>query len=537
MKNEYLYFVDFGLEHITLLVCKLTDNRLTEVPLLLTQKIEISSHRPQNVFSQIENFDYLVKLITKAEKQLNKDINEIIFLSKNDAFEIFFTTCKIEFKKAQKILQSHKEKLSTQVLKMFYEKTNYLCTILDLLCNNFILDDNIEIKNPYKMSCKKIILNSTIISIKNSFFKNFSVFLERYKIHMKHYISPCIATYNLMQYNLPQKGNFLFIDIGSCNTEYCIVMNRCVTFLDKVNLGGLDMTRDIATELKIYIRDADKVKQKIARTDIQNTKNTNTKLVVNQVEQIANARLNEIIQYQNGIILVTGPTGSGKSTTIASLINNINENSAKHIITIEDPVEYIYNCKKSIVSQRQIGVDTASFSDGIKYALRQDPDVIFIGEIRDKETMSAALKAAETGHLVLTTLHTNDAVQTINRIVNMFEESNRSIVRKQLSETLRATIAQKLVYSEALNKRFPVCEILVSTPTIKDYISKGVTEEIYELISENNVDNMVSMNSSLALLVSQGKITQEEALETSNDENELEKLFRGVYQGTKNYYE
>ena len=297
MKNEYLYFVDFGLEHITLLVCKLTDNRLTEVPLLLTQKIEISSHRPQNVFSQIENFDYLVKLITKAEKQLNKDINEIIFLSKNDAFEIFFTTCKIEFKKAQKILQSHKEKLSTQVLKMFYEKTNYLCTILDLLCNNFILDDNIEIKNPYKMSCKKIILNSTIISIKNSFFKNFSVFLERYKIHMKHYISPCIATYNLMQYNLPKKWNFLFIDIGSCNTEYCIVMNRCVTFLDKVNLGGLDMTRDIATELKIYIRDADKVKQKIARTDIQNTKNTNTKFVVNQVEQIADARLNEIIQY------------------------------------------------------------------------------------------------------------------------------------------------------------------------------------------------------------------------------------------------
>ena len=297
MKNEYLYFVDFGLEHITLLACKLTDNRLTEVPLLLTQKIEISSHRPQNVFSQIENFDYLVKLITKAEKQLNKDINEIIFLSKNDAFEVFFTTCKIEFKKAQKILQSHKEKLSTQVLKMFYEKTNYLCTILDLLCNNFILDDNIEIKNPYKMSCKKIILNSTIISIKNSFFKNFSVFLERYKIHMKHYISPCIATYNLMQYNLPQKGNFLFIDIGSCNTEYCIVMNRCVTFLDKVNLGGLDMTRDIATELKIYIRDADKVKQKIARTDIQNTKNTNTKFVVNQVEQIADARLNEIIQY------------------------------------------------------------------------------------------------------------------------------------------------------------------------------------------------------------------------------------------------
>lgn len=247
--------------------------------------------------------------------------------------------------------------------------------------------------------------------------------------------------------------------------------------------------------------------------------------------------LNDIIQHPNGIILVTGPTGSGKSTTIASLINNINQNYAKHIITIEDPVEYVYNCQKSIVSQRQVGVDTASFSDGIKYALRQDPDVIFIGEIRDRETMAAALKASETGHLVLTTLHTNDAVQTINRIVNMFEESSRSIVRKQLAETLRATIAQKLVYSEALKKRFPVCEILVSTPAIKDYINKGVTEEIYELIEENNIDNMVSMNNSLAVLVSQGKITQEEALASSNDENELEKVFRGVYQGSKNYYE
>ena len=134
--------------------------------------------------------------------------------------------------------------------------------------------------------------------------------------------------------------------------------------------------------------------------------------------------LTSIVEYQNGIILVTGPTGSGKSTTIASLINEINLNSSKHIVTIEDPIEYIFSSKKSIISQRQIGVDTDSFTSGIKYALRQDPDVIFIGEIRDKETMEAALKASETGHLVLSTLHTNDAVQTINRIVNMFDESN-----------------------------------------------------------------------------------------------------------------
>ena len=247
--------------------------------------------------------------------------------------------------------------------------------------------------------------------------------------------------------------------------------------------------------------------------------------------------LHSIVEYPNGIILVTGPTGSGKSTTIASLINQINITTSKHIITIEDPIEYVFGCKKSIVSQRQVGVDTKNFSDGIKYALRQDPDVIFIGEIRDKETMEAALKASETGHLVLSTLHTNDAVQTINRIVNMFEESNRFLIRRQLAETLRATIAQKLVYSEQEAKRFPACEIMVVTSTIKDYINKDNTEEIYELLRDNTVDNMISMNSSLALLANQGLISEEEALGSSNDEAELEKIFRGVYQGTKAYYE
>ena len=247
--------------------------------------------------------------------------------------------------------------------------------------------------------------------------------------------------------------------------------------------------------------------------------------------------LHSIVESQNGIILVTGPTGSGKSTTIASLINQINTTSAKHIVTIEDPIEYVFECKKSIVSQRQVNVDTHSFSDGIKYALRQDPDVIFIGEIRDKETMEAALKASETGHLVLSTLHTNDAVQTINRIVNMFEESNRYLIRKQLAETLRATIAQKLIYSEQAQKRYPACEIMVVTSTIKDYITKDNTEEIYELLRDNTIDDMISMNTSLAILTDKGCITQEEALKNSNDEAELEKIFRGVYQGTKAYYE
>ena len=247
--------------------------------------------------------------------------------------------------------------------------------------------------------------------------------------------------------------------------------------------------------------------------------------------------LNEIIDYQSGIVLVTGPTGSGKSTTLASLINQISLKTSKHIVTIEDPVEYVFSCNKGIISQRQVGVDTASYSDGIKYALRQDPDVIFIGEIRDMDTMAAALKASETGHLVLTTLHTNDAVQTINRIINMFEEANRELVRKQLAETLRVTIAQKLIYSEANQTRYPACEIMVMTPAIRDYIIKDNIDEIYDLLKENNFDCMISLNTSLANLVSRGLISKEDALANSNDKNELEQIFRGVYQGSKAYYE
>jgi len=247
--------------------------------------------------------------------------------------------------------------------------------------------------------------------------------------------------------------------------------------------------------------------------------------------------ISQVVNYKNGIVLVTGPTGSGKSTTLASLINKIAKEKAVHIITIEDPIEYVFSTSKSIISQRQIGVDTSTFSDGIKYALRQDPDVIFIGEIRDEATMSAALKAAETGHLVFSTLHTNDAVQTINRIINMFDLSVRDLAKRQLAETLRATISQKLVYSEKNQKRYPACEVLVVTPAIKDYMTKGNTEDIYTLLGETNIDNMMSMNMSLATLVQDGCITEEEALAASNDEAELEKMFRGVYQGTRNYYE
>lgn len=255
-----------------------------------------------------------------------------------------------------------------------------------------------------------------------------------------------------------------------------------------------------------------------------------------EIKSVAELYLPKAIQQfsnlNNGLVLITGPTGSGKSTTIASLIDGINKNYPKHIITIEDPVEFIFNNRKAIVSQRQIGVDTQSFPDGVKYALRQDPDVIFIGEIRDRETVMSALKAAETGHLVFSTIHTNGAVQTINRIVNMFEPADRLHVRAQIAGILRGTVSQRLVPMQDSLGRRPACELLVVTSTIKDFIEKDKLEEVYDLVKKGSFNNMITMNMSLYNLYQEGLISEEIALEFSDDKNELNQMFRGVYQGT-----
>lgn len=242
--------------------------------------------------------------------------------------------------------------------------------------------------------------------------------------------------------------------------------------------------------------------------------------------------IEQFAHLNNGIILVTGPTGSGKSTTLASLIDHINITYPKHIITIEDPIEFIFTNKKSIVSQRQVEIDTPSFPDGVKFAMRQDPDVILIGEIRDKETITSALKASETGHLVFATLHTNDAIQTVNRIVNMFDPQDRNHIRNQLATTLRGTISQKLVTLKNGEGRFPACEILVSTPTVKDFIIKDELENIYDLVRKGSFNDMLTMNMSLFKLVQSDMITQEEALTKTDNKNELMQMFKGVYHGT-----
>lgn len=243
--------------------------------------------------------------------------------------------------------------------------------------------------------------------------------------------------------------------------------------------------------------------------------------------------LGELTKYNNGIILVTGPTGSGKSTTLASMVDLINKEQQKHIITIEDPVEFLYTDKKSLITQRGLGTDTESFATGIKYALRQDPDVILVGEIRDRETLEAAIEASETGHLVLSTMHTNSCIQTVNRILGFFQDSSSSLVVKRAMNTLRGVISQKLLPKEE-GGLVVATEILTVTPTIFDYFLKGNFDDVYLLMQKSKFPTLTTMNASLYHLLKHGVISQDIAIEYSDNKNELEQMIRGIYHGAKN---
>ncbi len=242
--------------------------------------------------------------------------------------------------------------------------------------------------------------------------------------------------------------------------------------------------------------------------------------------------LKNFIRELSGIVLVTGPTGTGKSTTLASLLEMINQEQSKHIITIEDPVEFIYTDKKSIITQRQLGIDVDTFPDGIKYALRQDPDVILVGEIRDRETVEAALSASETGHLVFATVHTNSAIQTINRIVNLFDESSKDFTRERLASCLRGSIAQRLIHKKE-GGRVPAVEILMMTPAVKDYILKNELEKIYPLLQQGGISGMTTMNESIYGLLKTGIITEDAAVSASDNQIELRQMIKGYYQGVR----
>lgn len=236
----------------------------------------------------------------------------------------------------------------------------------------------------------------------------------------------------------------------------------------------------------------------------------------------------QIVTRPRGLVLVTGPTGSGKSTTLASMVGWINENKSDHILTIEDPIEYIHTSKKSVVNQREVGTDTHSFSNSLRAALREDPDVILIGEMRDLETIGLALKAAETGHLVFGTLHTSSAAQTVDRIVDVFPPDQQQQIRIQLSNGLVAVFSQTLIPKlnpqGQIDGRIMAMEILINTPAIANLIREGKTAQMYSAIQTGGKLGMVTLENNLAELVKKKLISVEEALSKSSRADELEKL-------------
>ena len=242
--------------------------------------------------------------------------------------------------------------------------------------------------------------------------------------------------------------------------------------------------------------------------------------------------LEKVIEKPNGLILVTGPTGSGKSTTLASIIDAINTQFRHHIITIEDPIEFVHSHKKSIVNQREVGSDTNSFGDALRYVLRQDPDCVLIGEIRDYETMEATLRIAETGHLVLATLHTNNAIQTIHRVLDFFPPSQQDMVRTQLSFCLEAVVSQQLIVRQDNSGRAMACEILLPNAAVRNLIREDKTHQIYsQMQMGQGKHGMMTLNQSLFSHIASGAISLEVALSRSYDVEELETMVNNARSG------
>jgi twitching motility protein PilT len=236
----------------------------------------------------------------------------------------------------------------------------------------------------------------------------------------------------------------------------------------------------------------------------------------------------ELVHRPRGLVVITGPTGAGKSTTLAAIIDQINSTTRQHIITIEDPIEYLHPHKHCVVNQREVGTDTYGFKEALKYILRQDPDVVLIGEMRDRETVEAALTISETGHLVFTTLHTNNAVQTINRIIDLFPPHQQPQVRAQLSHVIQGVMTQQLLPRAAGPGRVVACEVLIPNPAIRNLIREDKVHQMYSQMQVGQGKHgMITLNQSLYGLLQKRIITVEEALGVSYDPDELRAMIAG----------
>jgi len=255
--------------------------------------------------------------------------------------------------------------------------------------------------------------------------------------------------------------------------------------------------------------------------------------VKNEIRDFAALGLPEVLkticEESRGIIILTGTTGSGKSTTLAAMLEYINNTRANHVITIEDPIEYEFTDKMSFFEQREVGIDTVSFDSALVHALRQDPDVIMVGEMRDRVSFEAALKAADTGHLVLTTLHASNASQTINRILDFFEKNEQDPIRESLANNLCAVISQRLCLHADGKGRVPACEIMVNNPMVNKLLSEDRLERLSAAIAAGRGDGMMTFNQCLYDLVEAGKITEEDAIKASDNPEQLKMNFEGIF--------
>ena len=239
-------------------------------------------------------------------------------------------------------------------------------------------------------------------------------------------------------------------------------------------------------------------------------------------------QIKSIAESPRGIVLVAGATGCGKSTTLAAMIEHINGNFKKHIITLEDPIEFVFEDNQCVIEQREVGLDTQSFHHALKHILRQDPDIIMLGEMRDSISFAAAMSAADTGHLVLSTLHTTTAAQSINRILDFFKAEEREQVRRQLAATLRGVVCQRMI-TTVENRLTPALEILINSPLVKKMLEENRLDKLAAAIETSADDGMITFNQSLFNLVKSGRVSEKEALAKASNPQALEMNFKGIF--------
>jgi len=239
-------------------------------------------------------------------------------------------------------------------------------------------------------------------------------------------------------------------------------------------------------------------------------------------------QIKKIAESPRGIVLVAGSTGCGKSTTLAAMIEHINANFKKHVVTLEDPIEYVFEDNQSVLEQREVGLDTLSFHHALKHILRQDPDIIMIGEMRDSVSFTSAMSAADTGHLVLSTLHTTNAAQSISRILDFFKADEREQIRRQLAGTMQAVVCQRMVATVSAGMT-PALEIMINTPTVRKLIEENRLDKLPAAIETGGDDGMINFNQALFNLVKQGKVSEQEALSKASNPQALEMNFKGIF--------